>query len=260
MDDQPKLSPHHPLPKRTQIPAVYWMLISLGVIGIGLIGMLFIPTPVSRPQSVGLAPFTAPLGATHFSVPDRDDLYQARLTDLSAGPTVTIRVCWRYEDVPKGCRAMSSPTVNSNGVSTFMWHEKRATYRLLSERPTAEPPGRGALLTISADQIDTDLGGDGEAYQLKRISLLERPLQTTDRRWPVASCGVSFINSDVHQCGIGFLVNDVFVVASWTAEPGVVLTQADVWAVATELDAKIRGLIAAPDTLASLAVAEQPRH
>lgn len=236
------------------------MLIALGVIGIGLVGMLVIPAPVPRPKQVGPAPFTASLGATHLAVPDRDDLYQARLENFTVGPMVIIRVCKRHDDVPKGCRAMSSPLVNSNGVSTFIWHKKGATYRLLSERPAAEPPGREALIAVSPDQIDTELGGDGEAYQLTRISRLERPLQTTDRGWPVASCGVSFMDSDVHQCGIGFLVNDVFVEASWTAEPGVVLTQADVWAVATELDAKIRGLIAVPGALDSLPVAARPLH
>lgn len=160
---------------------------------------------------------------------------------------VIIRVCNReagagtYEPVVAGCDGMESPLVNRYGISAHIWHDRGAMYQLLSERPSLEPPGQNALDAIPPDQIDIDIQGDGEAYQLTRVSLLRDPLQTTDNGWPVASCGLSY--SDARQCGIGFLIDDAFVEAHWTAEDGVALTQAEVWSVATALDAKIRSLI-----------------
>lgn len=192
-------------------------------------------------------PFEVTVGSTRLAVPDRPDLYRASLHNFAQGPTVIIRVCNReagagtYEPVVAGCDGMESPLVNRYGISTHIWHDEGAKYQLLSERPNLEAPGRNALDVISPDQIDTDIRGDGEAYQLTRVSLLRGPLQTTDNGWPVASCGLSY--SGAHQCGIGFLVNDVFVEAHWTAEDGVALTQAEVWSVSTALDATIRSLI-----------------
>lgn len=199
-----------------------------------------------EPDNARSPPFEATIGSTTLAVPARPDLYQARLDTFAQGPAVRIRVCNReagaatYERVVAGCKGMESPVVNQHGVSTFIWQD-RATHRLLSERPPLEAPDKSPMVMIPVDQIDNDLRGDGEAYQLGRVSFLDSPLQTTGRGWPVAACAPSF--SGAHQCGIGFLVEGLFVEAHWTAQDGAALGQAEVWAVATALDAKIRGLI-----------------
>jgi len=191
-------------------------------------------------------PFEATIGRLTLAAPKRADLYQASLNASAQGPRVIIRICNREagggtrEPAVAGCEGLGSPLVNSYGVSTHIWHDRDARYRLLSEHPNLKPPGRDALVPIPAGQIDVDVRGGGEAYQLHRVSLLGRPLQTTDNGWPVAACGLSA--SGPHQCGVGFLIDDAFVEAHWTAEDGAVLTQADVWSVATALDRKIRAL------------------
>jgi hypothetical protein len=199
-----------------------------------------------EPDRARSPPFEVTIGSTTLAVPARPDLYQARLDAFAQGPVVIIRICNReagaatYEPVVAGCEGLGSPVVNRYGVSTFI-EQDRAAHRLLSARPALVAPGKGPLVMIPVDQIDTELRNGGEAYQLGRISLLNSPLQTTDRGWPVASCEPAVSGPD--QCGIGFLVGDLFVEAHWTAQEGVDLSQAEVWAVATALDAKIKGLI-----------------
>ena len=230
-----------------QIHAGYWMLIGLAVVSLGLIGALFIPPPTPRLKDAGAPPFTAVIGATALTVPVRDDLGQPHLVGEAPWLTVHLQVCDRNNKIPADCEKMRGPVVNTHGVLTIIW-PRRGAYRLLSERPRAEAPSRNMLVTIPPDQIDADIQGGGEAYELSRVTVLGRPLQTTDRGWPVAACGLSLMDGVTHQCGIGFLVQDTFVEAHWTAEQGVALTQAEVWSIASELDEKIRGLIATPDT------------
>lgn len=230
-----------------QISAGYWLLIGLAVVSLGIIGTLFIPPPAPRLKGAAAPPLTATLGATNLAVPVRSDLGQPHLVGDAPRLSLHIQVCDRNNQSPADCEKMRRPVVNTHGVLTIIW-PGRGTYRLLSERPRAGAPSRNTLVTIPPDQIDTDIQGGGEAYELSRVTLLGRPLQTTDRGWPVAACGLSFVDGVTHQCGIGFLVQDTFVEAHWTAEQGVALTQAEVWAIASELDEKIRGLIATPDT------------
>lgn len=218
----------------------------------------------SAPESDGRqsAPFTVAMGSINLEVPERDDLYQARLI-VGSGTTVKIRICERahaagsYEPTIMGCDGLEGPRVNRHGVSTLISHEQGAVYDLLKERPLLKPPTGEAMAPIPAEQIDRDLLGNGEAGQLSRVSRLGRPLQTTDRGWPVAACGPSLLDKITHQCGVGFLVEDVFVEAQWTAEPAATLTQADVWAVATALDAKIRSLRTPPRTEVSSGATSQ---
>lgn len=197
------------------------------------------------PPGAEIAPFTAQLGGTFWAVPDRPDLYQATFYKDWTRPTLNIRVCYRRsDDNVAGCEDLDAPLVNSNGVATFI-RTSDANFSLIGEKPEGAGPPPDPLITISGDRIDTDIMGPGEAYELGRIRLGRRVrLSTTDRGWPIVSCTVGYSGSS--GCGIGFWVGDAFVEAHVHAEDATVqYNQAEVWAIASALDAKLRELDAA---------------
>ncbi len=198
--------------------------------------------PAARSNS---APFRAEVGQLTLNVPERPDFYQARQDDGA----VRIRVCNReayyrtYERPVPGCDGLAKPIVNLYGVWTLIRRHRVDRYDLIRERPDLPPPEPVPLIDIPEGRIDRDIRGSGEAYPLSRLDTLdpEQRLQTTSRGWPVAACSIA--PQGHRYCSIGFLIEDAFVEAQWHAEAGVRLDQAEVWAVATALDQKIRALV-----------------
>lgn len=197
------------------------------------------PAGVTQPETI-----SADLGDLRFEVPGRPDLYQPQLVE----GLIAVRVCNREsaEDDASPvrlCEDMHGPLVNRYGISTFLHPPRAATYSLLRARPSVGPPPPKRLVPIPASAVDRDFRSGGESYELGRVDLGSNvgELQTTEHEWPIAACKVSLQGN--RQCGIGFLIDDVFVEAHWTAEPGVALYQAEVWSIAAALDDKIRGLI-----------------
>lgn len=199
----------------------------------------------SEQAALAPGPITADFGDLAFEVPDRPDLYQPQ----RVGELIAIRICNReaWEDGSAAvslCEGLSSPVVNRYGISTLVHPPRDAAYSLLGERPSGAPPPAAPMVPILRNLVDRDFRSGGEAYELHRVDLgsMVGELQTTSRGWPIAVCKLS-ITGDVRQCGIGFLIEDVFVEAHWTAEPGAALDQAEVWAIAGRLDDKIRSLL-----------------
>lgn len=199
---------------------------------------------------LGGAPFTATLGNLRLSVPDRPDLYQAKLS----GGTVIVRVCHHNgfrgsDDLPATlCEGLSSPVVGQGGVHTFISSLPVIEYDLLTERPVITgAPNAAPLRDIPEDRINRQLGQGTEAYALSRVGfLVGDELQTTDHGWPVAACKTHHRGG--RYCVIGFLIEDAFVEARWFADEGVELNQAELWEVASHLDTKLRGLIVEPQS------------
>lgn len=194
------------------------------------------------PPGAKIAPFAMHLDGAIWTVPDRPDLHQATFYEDWSPPTLRIEVCFRKgkDSVPE-CEGLGAPLVNSNGVSTFVTIPD-ASYSLLTEKPDGPGPPPVPLITIAGDQIDTDIGGSGEAYELSRVRLGGRVrLSTTDRGWPVVACSVGYSGS--RGCRIGFLIGNAFVEAGFHAtDEAIEHNQAEVWAVATALDSKLREL------------------
>ena len=63
-------------------------------------------------------------------------------------------------------------------------------FKLLKERPQiALPLQADAMIPVPETEIDRNIGGNGEAYELSRLSNLGSPqLVTTERGWPMAAC------------------------------------------------------------------------
>lgn len=194
------------------------------------------------PPGEKIAPFAAHLDGTIWAVPDRPDLYQATFYEDWSPSTLLIRVCFRKgEDSVAGCDSLGAPLVNSNGISTFI-RTLDAKYFLITEKPDGPSPPPAPLITIPGDQIDTDISGGGEAYALSRVLLGGRvTLSTTDQGWPIVACSVGYSGSK--GCGIGFLIGNAFVEARFHAQDETIqYNQAEVWAVASALDSKLREL------------------
>lgn len=189
-------------------------------------------------------PFRARYADLVLDVPVREDLYQAR----NASWGLNVKVCDRHNlpGTPPLCEALTGPVVNAFGLNTFVTAPRPgARFDLLKERPTDAPaPPAAPLEPIAADRIDTNIGGDGEAYQLSRISVLDpkAALSTTANGWPLARCATG--PQGHRYCTIGFLIRGAFVETHVFAEDGVALDQKQVWDVASALDAKLRGLSA----------------
>lgn len=174
------------------------------------------------------APFRADVGGLTINVPHRADLYQAGRYDKF----VSVRVCNREQTAGRpvrGCDQLSSPLVNQYGVLVLIRAARPEESALLSERPDRQPP-------LPVELIDLQHGGGD------RLKLLDpdQPLQTTINGWPKGRCGTA--PQGHRYCRIGFLIDRAVVEAQWHAEDGAELNQAEVWAVASAVESKIRAL------------------
>lgn len=186
-------------------------------------------------------PFTAKFADLMLEISDRADLYQAE--NYSFGLKVNICDWHAMERIPAGCEKLSAPLVRRSGVLTYVKEPRKGTrFALLLERPeNVSPPEPVPLLAVPDAQIDKRLGGTGEAYQLSRIRTSQsNQMLTTARGWPIAACSTHPLGT--RYCTVGFLVKGAFIEAHWFAEDGVALNQAEVWAVASAVDSKLRSL------------------
>lgn len=201
-----------------------------------------------RDDNAGAAPpFRARYAQFVLDVPDRADLYQAR--NHSWGLVVSI--CDRHVSsagMPPLCGDLTGPVVGQFGLKTFVTEPRPGKqFALLKERPqgVAAPPA-APLAAVPDDQIDTALGGPGEAYELSRLGVLDQDavLSTTANQWPMAKCANHPLGN--RYCVIGFLIDGAFIEAHIFSEPGIALDQKQVWDVASALDAKLRALSPTP--------------
>jgi hypothetical protein len=186
-------------------------------------------------------PFTAKFADLMLEISDRADLYQA--ANHSFGLKINICDWHAMERTPAGCEELSAPLVRRSGVLTYVKEPRKGTrFSLLLERPeNASPPAPVPLLVVPNAQIDKRIGGTGEAYELSRIRTAESSqLLTTARGWPMVACSTHPLGT--RYCTVGFLVKGAFVEAHWFAEDGVALNQAEVWAVASAVNSKLRSL------------------
>jgi hypothetical protein len=198
----------------------------------------------SRSSEDGVpAPFRAHYADLVLDVPQREDLFQARNYGWGLSTTVCNRQALATGASPL-CEKLSGPVVSSAGLHTFVTAPSPATrFALLKERPLNAPaPQPGPMVTIPNARIDRALGGGGEAYQLSRISVLDRgsPLTTTANGWPLARCATHPL--DNRYCTVGFLIRGSFVEFQVFAEQGAPLDQKQIWDVASAMDAKLRAL------------------
>ena len=190
-------------------------------------------------------PFTVKFADLTLRISGRADLYQA--ANHSFGLKVNICDWHAMDRIPAGCELLSAPLVGRNGVLTYVKEPRKGTrFALLLERPeNVSPPEPVPLVVVPDDRIDKFIGGTGEAYELSRIKTPQsRQMLTTARGWPMVACSTHPLGT--RYCTVGFLVKGAFVEAHWFAEDGVALNQAEVWAVASAVDAKIRSLAVSP--------------
>lgn len=186
------------------------------------------------------APFDAMYADLVLNVPRRSDLFQA----VKCGRFFNTKICDRHViTTPVLCEALAPPLVGEFGVLTIVKQPRPGTrFKLLQERPSnLNSPEAKPMNAVSSNQIDSDLTSDGEAYELSRIwTISSKQLLTTDGNWPIAACDTHPLGT--RYCTVGFLIRGAFVEAQWFAESGVTLDQAEVWNVATAVDAKLRAL------------------
>ncbi|RZJ28590.1 MAG: hypothetical protein EON85_08670 [Brevundimonas sp.] len=174
------------------------------------------------------APFRADVGGLTINLPQRADLYQAVRHDTF----VSVRVCNREQTAGRpvrGCERISSPLVNQYGVLVLISEASPEESALLSQRPDRQPP-------LPEELIDLQQGGDDRL----RIPDPDQPLQTTINGWPKGRCGTA--PQGHRYCRVGFLIDRAVVDAQWHAEDDAELNQAEVWAVASAVESKIRAL------------------
>jgi hypothetical protein len=175
-------------------------------------------------------------------VPKRSDLNGAAAYDWG----FVVDLCSRSDPAttPVGCEALTAPLVDDDGIRiTVKPPGKSARFRLLKERPTGvSTPDPVPMLVVPDEEVDTNILGNGEAYELSRISTLgPKQRLTTSRGWPIAACD-SNPNSSKQYCVIGFLIKGAFVEVSFLVERRVKLDQRVLWDIASAIDAKLRGI------------------
>jgi hypothetical protein len=186
-------------------------------------------------------PFEARYADLVLHIPDRPDLYKATKHDFG----LIVRICDRSvtEKAPAGCEALSEPLVNRSGIWTSVKEPRTGTrFKLIKERPQGDALlGASPMILVPETQIDKDIRGTGESYELSRVAPIKsEQLVTTEWGWPIAACSTHPLGN--RYCTIGFLIKGAFVEAHVFAETGVALNQAEIWAIASALDSKIRNL------------------
>jgi hypothetical protein len=237
--------------KPTLRPSFFERVFNASVIGLMILAVLVVLIPLllnllHAPESNSRAPERPPFEAHYadfaFHISDRPDLYQARKHDFG----LVVRICHRSETdkAPAGCEVLTGPLVNQSGIWTYVTEPRSGKrFKLLKERPHGDAlPGAVPMIFVPEAQIDKDIGGAGEAYELSRLARLlkQEQLATTELGWPIAACSTHPLGN--RYCNIGFLIKGAFIEAHVFAEAGVTLNQAEVWAIASALDAKIRSL------------------
>lgn len=186
-------------------------------------------------------PFKVRYANLALQIPDRADLYQATNYDFG----LYVNICDRHAKTKpvRFCEELPSPIVSEHGVRTSVTEPRpEIRFTLLKERPeNMSPPDAVPLVVIPESEIDRDIRGSGEAYQLSRVRYLgSEQMVTTMHGWPIASCATHDLGN--RHCVVGFLISGAFIEARWFADKNVLLNQAEVWVVASSIDARLRSL------------------
>jgi hypothetical protein len=194
-------------------------------------------------------PFTARFGDLVLDIPEGPGIYRASFFESDRkqvyGSRMTVDLCDGEKSAPLGlCREIPGKLIHS--ISLFISEPRPGkVFKLLKERPAdVAAPAPTAMLLVPQEGLPQDIAVDSEAYELSRIrSLGISQILTTERGWPIAAC----VSEDHGRgCAVGFVVSGAFVELRFFGEPGRAYDQAQVWAVTSAVDERIRSLIAAP--------------
>jgi hypothetical protein len=133
----------------------------------------------------------------------------------------------------EGCRRLDPSLDDARGFYTILRPRPKNT--VLAERDN------NVSFTPKPDPlISPTLGEENFEPLVGRLISGDAKLLTTDANWPLAGC-----LPNIHQgasCRLAFLIGGIAVESSWNNKGGQP-TQAELWRIATQLDAKIRAFI-----------------
>lgn len=185
-------------------------------------------------------------------VPARPEITEAFAEDGS--DFAVVRLCSLEPDMQVAADTCGHPLIDPVVGLRVIIHDVPANwggvadpgFRFLRERPmNANPPLNDPLVPVDALNEVARRSGmfkvEGyEGYALARIPMPNRQIYlTTAHDWPIASC--SHEQGRGGACKFGFLINGAFVEVTNSIPYGrTVPNQAELWRLATELDAKLR--------------------
>lgn len=173
----------------------------------------------------------------------------ADVLELSAGDqTAAIELCNLNLDeaaLTYGCEQKDPALGDSvRGFRILMMGRMRFTSPPFGERPEGvSSPQAGPLIASEVDEM-LDPNGIPQSPNWYAFSRLKAgggeddPILTTDRQWPLIVCQAGAAS---RICRIAFLVEGVFVEASWTHHGTV--DQAELWRISSGIDTKLRTFI-----------------
>lgn len=154
--------------------------------------------------------------------------------NLHLGPQALRDGCARKDPALEGVR----------GFRVLMLEQPNWRWSRLKERPAdASPPRADPLVPVMT--LPSGVGGDvndHEWYPLSRLKNGQEPpaVYSTSVGWPLVGCDLQAPHRAF--CTAGFIIDNVFVEASWSNRGGMP-SQAEVWRIASGLDAKLRTFI-----------------
>lgn len=203
------------------------------------------------------APVVAEMQTITFSIPKDAEFKSITVSDTDGAgrPLDRISVFLRLCDPRFAPEAAGCDLHGAQGTSVSIYQPRAdAEFLVLTERPAlAKSPADEPLVPLIGPQVER---GD-EGLALLRVRSPVRgdspPLATTARGWPVVDCD-SLSETGGVGCRFGFLIEGTPVVAQWFSprveaitraemEDSRSMTQAEVWEVASDIDARLRRLI-----------------
>lgn len=144
-----------------------------------------------------------------------------------------------------GCRQKDPALGDSvRGFRVLMMERMRWTSPPFGERPEGvfSPQARPLIASRVDEMLDpSGIPKSPNWYAFSRLKAgggEDDPIVTTDRQWPLIVCQAGAAS---RICRIAFLVEGVFVEASW--EHHGVVDQAELWRISTGIDTKLRTFI-----------------